>query len=198
MGVEGRPAQVEALLVLAVPTTSAHHPRDEEFMRAALAEASAAAAHDDVPVGAVVVVSGEIVSRAGNERELRSDPTAHAEVLALRSASQVLGSWRLDGATLYVTLEPCPMCSGAALLARLSRLVYGPQDPHAGAALSLYNIVQDPRLNHRVDITYGVLEDEGRALLHSFFEPRRSEAPSYTESAAGTSRPPRGGVPKRP
>lgn len=198
MGVEGRPAQVEALLKLAEPLTPAPHSRDEDFMRAALAEARAAAAHDDVPVGAVVVVSGEIVSRAGNERELRSDPTAHAEVLALRSASQALGSWRLDGATLYVTLEPCPMCAGAALLARLARLVYGPQDPRAGAALSLYNIVQDPRLNHRVDITYGVLEEESRSLLRSFFELRRPGVPSYTESAAGTPRPQRGGVPKRP
>lgn len=178
--------------------TPATHSQDEELMRAALAEARGAAAHDDVPVGAVVVVSGEIVGRAGNERELRSDPTAHAEVLALRNASQVLGSWRLDGATLYVTLEPCPMCAGAALLARLERLVYGPQDPRAGAALSLYNIVQDPRLNHRVDITYGVLEAESRALLRSFFEPRRPEGPSYNETAAGTPRPERGGVPKRP
>ena len=167
-------------------------------MRAALAEARAAAAHDDVPVGAVVVVSGEIVSWAGNERELRSDPTAHAEALALRGASQALGSWRLDGATLYVTLEPCPMCAGAAVLARLERLVYGPRDPRAGAALSLYNIVQDPRLNHHVDITLGVLEEESRSLLRSFFEPRRPGVPSYTESAAGTPRAQRGGVPKRP
>ncbi|MDQ3783661.1 MAG: tRNA adenosine(34) deaminase TadA [Actinomycetota bacterium] len=167
-------------------------------MRVALAEARAAGAQGDVPVGAVVVAAGEIVGRAGNAREQRADPTAHAEVLALRSAAQALGSWRLDGATLYVTLEPCPMCAGAALLARLERLVYGPQDPRAGAALSLYNIVQDPRLNHRVDITYGVLEEESRALLRSFFEPRRSGVASYTETAAGTPRPHRGGVPKRP
>jgi tRNA(adenine34) deaminase len=167
-------------------------------MRAALEEARGAAAHGDVPVGAVVVISGEIVGRAGNERELKADPTAHAEVLALRSASQALGSWRLDGATLFVTLEPCAMCSGAALVARVERLVYGPPDPRAGAALSLYNIVQDPRLNHRVDITYGVLEEESRALLRSFFEPLRPEVPSYTEAAAGTSRRQRGGVPKRP
>jgi tRNA(adenine34) deaminase len=167
-------------------------------MRAALDEARAAAAHDDVPVGAVVVVSGQIVGRAGNERELRTDPTAHAEVLALRSASQALGSWRLDGATLYVTLEPSPMCAGAVLLARLGRLVYGPQDPRAGAALSLYNIVQDPRLNHRVDVTYGVLEEESRSLLRSFFELQRSKVPSYTESVADSSRLQRGGVPKRP
>ena len=178
--------------------TQGPRPQDDSFMRAALDEARAAAAHDDVPVGAVVVVSGQIVGRAGNERELRSDPTAHAEVLALRSASQALGSWRLDGATLYVTLEPCPMCAGAVLLARLERLVYGPQDRRAGAALSLYNIVQDPRLNHRVDVTYGVLEEESRSLLRSFFEPQRSKVPSYTESATGTSRLQRGGVPKRP
>jgi tRNA(adenine34) deaminase len=174
-----------------------HDPKDESFMRAALDEARAAAAHDDVPVGAVIAVAGEIVSGAGNERELRSDPTAHAEVLALRAAARALGSWRLSGATLYVTLEPCPMCAGAMLLARLERLVYGPQDPRAGAALSLYNIVQDPRLNHQVDITRGVLEEESRALLRSFFERRRHGGPSYTESPAGL-RPERGGVPKRP
>ncbi len=198
MGEEGRPAQVETLAALVPKETPATRPQDESFMRAALDEARTAAAHDDVPVGAVVVVSGQIVGRAGNERELRSDPTAHAEVLALKSASQTLGSWRLEGATLYVTLEPCPMCAGAVLLARLERLVYGPQDPRAGAALSLYNIVQDPRLNHRVDVTYGVLEGESRSLLRSFFELQRSEVPSYTESAADTPRPKRGGVPKRP
>ena len=146
---------------------------DDELMQAALAEAGAALEHDDVPIGAVVARDGEILSRAGNERELRGDPTAHAEVLALRAASEVLGTWRLGGCALYVTLEPCLMCAGALLLARIDRVVYGPQDPRAGAALSLYNVLDDPRLNHRVEITTGVGEEESAALLRSFFEGRR-------------------------
>ena len=146
---------------------------DEELMQAALAEARAALAHDDVPIGAVVARGDEILSRAGNERELRNDPTAHAEVLALRAASEAVGSWRLGGCTMYVTLEPCLMCAGALLLARVDRVVYGPQDPRAGAAYSLYNVLDDPRLNHRVEITTGVCEDESASLLRSFFEGRR-------------------------
>jgi tRNA(adenine34) deaminase len=146
---------------------------DEALMEQAVLEARKALDHEDVPIGAVVVADGEIVSAAHNERELRRDPTAHAEILALRAASEVLGSWRLEGATLYVTLEPCPMCAGALVLARAERLVYGPQDPRAGAAYSLYNICQDPRLNHRVEITAGVLADECAALLQSFFSDRR-------------------------
>jgi len=148
-------------------------PADERFMRLALAEAKLALAHDDVPIGAVVVKDDEVLSSAHNERELRGDPTAHAEVLALRQASERADDWRLDGATVYVTLEPCPMCAGALVLARVERLVYGPQDPRAGAALSLYNIVQDPRLNHQLEVVPGVLEDEGAALLTDFFEGRR-------------------------
>jgi tRNA(adenine34) deaminase len=147
--------------------------RDEDFMRAAIGEAERARAHGDVPIGAVVVKEGDVLAAACNERELRGDPTAHAEVLALRAAAHALGSWRLDGCTVYVTLEPCPMCAGALVLARVERLVYGPQDPRAGAAYSLYNIVQDPRLNHEMTITTGVLEDESAALLQSFFEGRR-------------------------
>jgi tRNA(adenine34) deaminase len=147
---------------------------DEEFMRAALAEADAAGKHGDVPIGAVIVVNERIVARAGNERELRSDPTAHAELLALKSAAKEMGGWRMEDATLYVTLEPCAMCAGAMVLARIGRLVYGPFDPKAGAAYSLYNIPQDRRLNHCVDIRTGVLADECSALLRDFFAGRRS------------------------
>jgi tRNA(adenine34) deaminase len=142
-------------------------------MRLALDDARAAAAHGDVPVGAVVVADGEVVARGRNDRVGRADPTAHAEVLALREAAALRHSWRLDGATLYVTLEPCPMCAGALVAARVARLVYGPQDERAGAALSLYNIPQDPRLNHMVEITSGVLAAESRALLQDFFRAKR-------------------------
>jgi tRNA(adenine34) deaminase len=143
-------------------------------MRLALAEAAAALEHDDVPIGAVVVRDGEVLAAARNERELRGDPTAHAEVLALRAASAAAGSWRLGGATVYVTLEPCPMFAGELVLARVARLVYGPQDPRAGAAYSLYNVVQDPRLNHSLDVTTGVLEEECARLLRTFFHTKRA------------------------
>jgi tRNA(adenine34) deaminase len=146
---------------------------DEDFMRLALAEAAAALDHGDVPIGAVAVLGGRVVASARNERELRRDPTAHAEVLVLRAAAEALASWRLGGVTVYVTLEPCPMCAGALVLARVARLVYGPQDPRAGAAYSLYNVVQDPRLNHVVEVTTGVLEEECAALLRTFFERKR-------------------------
>ncbi len=148
-------------------------PSDEECMRLALVEAALALEHDDVPIGAVLLSDGEVVASAHNERQLRGDPTAHAEVLALRAAAEAAGSWRLEDTTMYVTLEPCAMCAGALVLARVHRLVYGPQDPLAGAALSLYNIVQDPRLNHELEVTYGVLADEGADLLTDFFEGRR-------------------------
>ncbi|HEX2296076.1 MAG TPA: tRNA adenosine(34) deaminase TadA [Actinomycetota bacterium] len=148
--------------------------RDEGFMRLALDEARAAREHDDVPIGAVVVHEGEVLAAARNERELRGDPTAHAEVLALRAAAEALGTWRLGGATVYVTLEPCPMCAGALVLARVARLVYGPQDPRAGAAYSLYNVVQDPRLNHSMEVTAGVLEEECAEVLRGFFQGRRA------------------------
>jgi tRNA(adenine34) deaminase len=146
---------------------------DESFMRLALEQAAAALEHDDVPIGAVVVHNGELLASARNQRELLRDPTAHAEVLALRVAAAELGSWRLSGATLYVTLEPCAMCAGASVLARVARLVYGPQDQRGGAALSLYNIVQDPRLNHQMEVTPGVLEEECLDLLRRFFQARR-------------------------
>ena len=146
---------------------------DETFMQLALAEAGRAMEHGDVPIGAVIVKDDEVIARACNERELAADPTAHAEILALRAAARELGTWRLEGTTMYVTLEPCPMCAGAIVLGRVARLVYGPQDPRAGAAFSLYNIVQDDRLNHQVELTTGVLEEECAAILRSFFEDKR-------------------------
>ncbi|MDE0652787.1 MAG: nucleoside deaminase [bacterium] len=142
-------------------------------MRAALAEAEAAARHGDVPVGAVVLAKGEVIARRHNERELQGDPTAHAEVLALRDAAAARGTWRLDGATLVVTLEPCPMCAGAALAARLDRIVFGAADPKAGACGSLYNLAADPRLNHEMDVAGGLLADESAELLQEFFAARR-------------------------
>ncbi len=150
---------------------------DQPFMRLALDEAAKSLAHDDVPIGAVIVRDSEVLAAAHNERELRGDPTAHAEVLALRGAAEVVGSWRLTGATIYVTLEPCAMCAGAIVLARLDRLVYGARDERAGAALSLYNIVQDARLNHRVELTTDVLAEESAAFLQEFFEERRDRRP---------------------
>lgn len=146
---------------------------DDEVMGLALEEARAALDHQDIPIGAVISREDEVVSRARNERELRGDPTAHAEILALRAAAEKLGRWRLHDCTLYVTLEPCSMCAGATVLARLGRLVYGPQDRRAGAALSLYNIPQDPRLNHRVETTTGVLAEECAELLRRYFRTRR-------------------------
>ena len=143
-------------------------------MLLALDEARAALEHDDVPIGAVVVRDSEVIARARNERELRRDPTAHAEVLALQRAAAELDRWRLDDCSLYVTLEPCAMCAGATVLARLGRLVYGPQDRRAGAALSLYNVPQDRRLNHRVEITTGVLAEECAELLQGYFRTMRT------------------------
>ena len=142
-------------------------------MHTALAEATAAAHHGDVPVGAVVLAGGDVIARRHNERELRGDPTAHAEVLALRDAAAALGTWRLDGATLVVTLEPCPMCAGAAQAARVARIVFGAADGKAGACGSLYNLAADPRLHHEMDVTGGVLADEAAGLLQEFFAARR-------------------------
>lgn len=142
-------------------------------MGMALAEARRALDHGDVPVGAVVAVDGEVVASRHNERELGGDPTAHAEMLALRDAAARLGRWRLTGATLYVTLEPCPMCAGAAVAARLGRIVYGAADPKAGACGSLYNLCADPRLNHEVDLRHGVRGAEAAEVLSTFFAARR-------------------------
>jgi tRNA(adenine34) deaminase len=145
----------------------------EPAMRAALDEARAALVHDDVPVGAVVVRDGEVIARRHNERELAGDPTAHAEVLALRDAAAVIGHWRLDDCTLVVTLEPCAMCAGAMVNGRLGHLVYGAVDPKAGAAGSRFDLVDSPLLNHRVPRTVGVLADECGRLLVDFFAARR-------------------------
>jgi tRNA(adenine34) deaminase len=149
---------------------------DDDAMAMALEEAILAANEGDVPVGAVVLVGGRVVSRAHNEREQRNDPTAHAEVLALRSAAASLGSWRLLGATMVVTLEPCAMCAGALLAARVDRLVFGAYDPKAGACGSRYNLCADPRLNHELAVTRGVMADASRALLEEFFAERRVAA----------------------
>ena len=146
---------------------------DAEAMAIALAEAALAPDHDDVPVGAVVLVGARVVTRRHNERELRQDPTAHAEILALQDAAKVLGTWRLDQATLVVTLEPCSMCAGAAVLARDTRLVFGAFDAKAGACGSLYNLCADPRLNHEIEVLRGVGADTAGALLRDFFADRR-------------------------
>lgn len=143
-------------------------------MRLALAEAALAPAHGDVPIGAVLLnPSGEVVAAAHNERELTGDPTAHAEVLALRRASETTGSWRLDGHTLVVTLEPCTMCAGALVLARIERLVIGAWDAKAGAVSSVFDVVRDPRLNHRVEVVPGVEAQACGGLLRQFFEAQR-------------------------
>jgi tRNA(adenine34) deaminase len=146
---------------------------DERFMALALAEAHRCLDWADVPVGCVIVRDGEPVAAAGNGRERHHDPTAHAEVLALRDAAAATGTWRLEGCTLYVTLEPCAMCAGAIVLARVDRVVFGASDPKAGFTGSLGNLVQDERLNHRTELTGGVLGDECGHLLRSFFRDRR-------------------------
>ncbi len=153
----------------------AMHKTDEDFMRLALAEAEKAAACGETPVGAVLVVDDEIVAVAHNMRESWQDPTAHAELMVLREASTRLGRWRLSDATLYVTLEPCLMCAGAMVLARLGRLVYGCRDQKAGALGSVYDVVRDGRLNHLFRITPGVLEAQCREVLSGFFEKLRQQ-----------------------
>jgi tRNA(adenine34) deaminase len=148
-------------------------PRDEWFMRLAIREAERALEHEDVPIGAVVVREGEVIGAGHNERELRQDPTAHAEIIALREAAATLGSWRVLDSLLYVTLEPCAMCAGAIVLARLPRVVYGTVDPKAGAAGSVLDVLAEPRLNHRPEVTGGLLAAECAALLTDFFGSRR-------------------------
>ena len=148
-------------------------PRDEYFMRLALREAERALDHDDVPIGCVIVHSGEVIAAARNERELRGDPTAHAEILALREASTQLGGWRLLDTVLYVTLEPCAMCAGAIVLGRVPRVVYAAADPKAGAAGSVLDVLAEPQLNHRPDVAGGLLADEAAELLRQFFGLRR-------------------------
>jgi tRNA(adenine34) deaminase len=156
---------------------------DAELMELATDEARRAEAHGDVPVGALVVVDGAVVARRHNERERTGDPTAHAEILALRDASAGRDGWRLDGATVVVTLEPCPMCAGALVNARVARVVFGAYDPKAGALGSLYNLGADPRLNHEIEVVGGVGADQTSALLSDFFARRRSGEPDQPLSA---------------
>ncbi|HEY5011300.1 MAG TPA: nucleoside deaminase [Acidimicrobiia bacterium] len=154
------------------------HALLDDLMGLALVEAAAALAHDDVPVGAVVarLADGAVVAAAHNERELRGDPTSHAEVLALQAAARTLGGWRLGGHALVSTIEPCPMCAGAAWAARVDLLVFGAADPRAGAAGSIYNLAADPRLNHEIPVVAGVRRDECAALVERFFAGRRGRS----------------------
>jgi tRNA(adenine34) deaminase len=162
-----------ASLSLAVPVAPAGD-RELALMRRALEAAEQAAGRGEVPVGAVVAIGGEVIAVAHNERETGADPTAHAEILALRRAAAARGSWRLCDAELFVTMEPCPMCAGALVNARIKRLYFGCDDPKAGAVRTLYSLVDDPRLNHRVEVVPGVLAAEGAALLRGFFSRLRS------------------------
>ena len=148
-------------------------PRDEYFMRLALREAERALSHDDVPIGAVIVHEGEVIGSGHNEREVREDPTAHAETIAMREAARALGTWRLLDCVMYVTLEPCPMCAGAIVLARLPRVVYGAADPKGGAAGSVLDVLGEPRLNHSPEVAGGLLAADSADLLRAFFGPRR-------------------------
>jgi tRNA(adenine34) deaminase len=148
-------------------------PRDEYYMRLALREAARAPEHDDIPVGAVVVREGEVIGLGHNEREVRVDPTAHAEMMAVREAALALGSWRVLDSVLYVTLEPCAMCAGAIVLARIPRVVFGTADPKAGAAGSVLNVLGEQRLNHRPQVQSGLLAEECADLLRAFFAERR-------------------------
>jgi len=148
---------------------------DARHMREALRLAEAAREADEAPVGCVIVHAGRTIARAHNQRETLRDPTAHAEMIAITQAAEALGSWRLHGCTLYVTLEPCAMCAGAMVLARLDRLVYGAADPKAGAVESVFRLLDEPRLNHRVAVTAGVLADPCAALLTDFFQSKRGQ-----------------------
>jgi len=148
---------------------------DERYMRLAIQQAQIAEENGDVPIGAVIVYKNQIIGKAYNQREQLNDPTAHAEIIALTQAASFLESWRLHDCTIFVTLEPCPMCAGALVLARMDRLVYGSDDPKTGACKSLYNIVQDQRLNHRLEVTSGILTADCSSLLQEFFQRRRIE-----------------------
>ena len=151
------------------------HKDDQRYMQIAIEQAGIAEENGDVPIGAVIVYNNQIIGKAYNQREQLKDPTAHAEIIALTQAAAFLESWRLHDCTIYVTLEPCPMCAGALVLARIERLVYGCDDPKTGAIKSLYNIVTDERLNHIIDVTSGVLAEECSGLLQHFFRRRRIE-----------------------
>jgi len=148
---------------------------DQHYMKMAIEQAGIAEENGDVPIGAVIVYKNQIIAKAYNQRQQLNDPTAHAEIIALTQAAAFMESWRLNGCTIYVTLEPCPMCAGALVLSRMDRLVYGCDDPKTGACKSLYNIVQDERLNHRLEVTSGVLANECGKLLQDFFQHRRIE-----------------------
>ncbi|MFC1739831.1 tRNA adenosine(34) deaminase TadA [Planctomycetota bacterium] len=148
---------------------------DERFMKVAVDSAKIAEENGDVPIGAVIVHKGQIIAKAYNQREQLQDPTAHAEIIALTQAAAALGNWHLHDCTMYVTLEPCPMCAGALVLARIDRLVYGCDDPKTGACGSLYNIVTDGRLNHRLEVTSGVLKEDCSKILEDFFKKRRTD-----------------------
>ena len=148
---------------------------DERFMQIAVGQARTARHNGDVPIGAVIVKDNQLIAKAYNQRQQLQDPTAHAEIIALTQAAAAVGSWRLHNCTMYVTLEPCPMCAGAMVLARIERLVYGCDDPKTGACKSLYNIVQDERLNHRLEVTAGVLVKECKQMLQDFFDQKRHE-----------------------
>jgi tRNA(adenine34) deaminase len=148
-------------------------PRDQYFMRLALREAERAVEHDDVPIGAVLVRDGEVIASAHNEREIRADPTAHAELTALREAARSLGNWRVLDSVMYVTLEPCAMCAGAIVLARVPRVVFGAWDPKAGAAGSVLDVLNQPQLNHRPQVQAGLLAEDSGELLRAFFAGRR-------------------------
>jgi tRNA(adenine34) deaminase len=149
--------------------------QDEQFMRVAIDQAKVAEENGDVPIGAVIIHKNQIIAKAYNQREQLKDPTAHAEIIALTQAAAALENWHLNGCTMYVTLEPCPMCAGALVLSRMDRLVYGCDDPKTGAVKSLYNIVTDERLNHRLEVVSGVLADECSELLQQFFQKRREK-----------------------
>jgi tRNA(adenine34) deaminase len=151
-------------------------PPHEVFMRRALEEARAALAEDEVPIGAVIVHQGRVIAAAHNQREQLHDPTAHAEMIAITQAAAAIGDWRLEGCTMYVTLEPCPMCAGAIVLARVPMVVYGASDPKAGAVATVYRLLDDPRLNHRAAVVAGVLAEECADILSQFFEQKRKRA----------------------
>jgi tRNA(adenine34) deaminase len=171
-------------LVIAIPDTPSPLS-DDDAMALALAEARAAAREGEVPVGAVAIVGGLVVASRHNERERTADPSAHAEMLAIRDTAAAIGNWRLSDVTVVVTLEPCPMCAGALIAARVGRLVFGAGDPRAGACGTLYNLCADPRLNHELEVTHGVRADECAALLTSFFAARRGAAAAPVSGTDG-------------
>jgi tRNA(adenine34) deaminase len=173
MGARDAAARALSQTPRVMPMSERFFPRDEYFMRLAMREAERALEHDDVPIGAVLVRDGEVIAAAHNERELRQDPTAHAEVVVLREAARAAGSWRVLDVVLYVTLEPCAMCAGAIVLARVPRVVFGAFDPKAGACGSVLDVLGEPRLNHRPEVAAGLLARECGEMISGFFASRR-------------------------